>query len=126
MPGGAQGAFGDRQVIASQIQLGVASRRKQHFGRIGNRDLASVDRKVVFIRLARHVHVNAMSGRMQRCGADLSARESLPLFEVTEGLIRRGYSDAQIAQGLGGSANRGAQRDLAAGLTRPVTDRAAA
>jgi len=48
------------------------------------------------------------------------------LFDLTEELIRRGYSDAQIAQWLGGSANRGAQHDLAAGLTRPVTDRAAA
>jgi len=32
---------------------------------------------------------------MKPCGDDLSARESLPLFDLTEGLIR-----------LGGSANR--------------------
>ncbi len=50
----AQRAVRDGEVIAREIELGVAGLRKQHLARVRDRDLATGDGQQFFVSVARH------------------------------------------------------------------------
>ena len=49
-----QGALGDRDVVASEIELGIARLREEHLARIGDRHFASRDGQELLFGRARH------------------------------------------------------------------------
>ena len=55
--GGAQRAIGDREVVAHEIELRVASLREKHLARVGDRDFPARNRQQLMFDPARHAPI---------------------------------------------------------------------